>query len=82
MKNLRELPKLRDSLSYLYVQHSKVEQKHKGIAFYTEDGEVAVPAASLSTLLLGPGSKAAGGKWMQRELGGGGRGTLLRIRPG
>jgi CRISPR-associated protein Cas1 len=56
VKNLRELPKLRDSLSYLYVQHSRVEQKHKGIAFYTEDGEVAVPAASLSALLLGPGS--------------------------
>lgn len=56
MKSLRELPKLRDSLSYLYVDRTRVEQKHKGVAFYRDEGEVAVPAASLSTLLLGPGS--------------------------
>ncbi len=55
MKNLRELPKLRDSLSYLYVERTRIEQKHKGVAFYAEEGEVAVPAASLSVLLLGPG---------------------------
>lgn len=55
MKNLRELPKLRDSLSFLYLERTRVEQKHLGIAFYGDEGEVAVPAAALGLLQLGPG---------------------------
>jgi len=56
MKNLRELPKFRDSLSYLYIEHGRIEQRHKSIAWYGEDGEVAIPCASLGVLLLGPGT--------------------------
>ena len=56
MKNLRELPKFRDGLSYLYIEHGRIEQRHKSIAWYGEEGEVAVPCAALSVLLLGPGT--------------------------
>ncbi len=56
MKNLRELPKFRDGLSYLYIEHGRIEQRHKSIAWYGKEGEVAVPCASLGVLLLGPGT--------------------------
>lgn len=56
-RNLRELPKFRDGMSYLYVDRAIVEQEAKGIALYREDGVVAVPAASLGVLALGPGTR-------------------------
>jgi len=56
MKNLRELPKFRDGLSYLYIEHGRIEKQHKSIAWYGEEGEVSVPAAALGVLLLGPGT--------------------------
>ncbi len=56
-RNLRELPKFRDGLSYLYVEHAVVEQDARAVALYREDGVVAVPAAALGTLVLGPGTR-------------------------
>jgi len=32
MKNLRILPKVRDSLTYLYVEHCRIDQDAKAIA--------------------------------------------------
>lgn len=55
--NLRELTRFADGLSCLYVEHAVVERQDKSIALYREDGMVAVPAASLGTLLLGPGTR-------------------------
>ncbi len=54
--NLQELPKFRDGLSYIYVEHARIEQQDKAIACYRSDGAVAVPAAALGVLLLGPGT--------------------------
>jgi CRISPR-associated protein Cas1 len=57
MQNLRALPKLRDSLSYLYLEHGRLEQKYKAVDFVDKTGGVTpIPAASLSVLLLGPGT--------------------------
>lgn len=57
MKNdLRELPKFRDSLSYLYVEHVIVEQDNKSIMLIDKEGKTQVPCANLSLLMLGPGS--------------------------
>jgi len=56
-RNLNELPKFRDGLSYLYVEHAVVEQEAKAIALYQEAGVVMVPVAALGTLLLGPGTR-------------------------
>ena len=56
MRDLHELPKLRDSLSYLYVEHVRVQQKHKAIELLDKDGRTMVPAAALSVLMLGPGT--------------------------
>lgn len=63
MRNLRELPKLRDGLGYLYFEHGRVEQQDKSIALIPAPGDaapvlevIAVPAAALAVLMLGPGT--------------------------
>ena len=56
MKDLRELPKLRDSLSYLYVEHCRVDREANAIAVHDQDGRVPIPCASLALLMLGPGT--------------------------
>jgi len=56
MRDLHELPKLRDGLSYLYVEHVVVKQKHKAIEIVDEDGRTMIPAAALAVLMLGPGT--------------------------
>lgn len=56
MRNLQELPKFRDGLSYAYVEHARIEQEDKAVAWYSPEGMIAVPAAALGVLLLGPGT--------------------------
>ncbi|MCX5643237.1 MAG: type I-E CRISPR-associated endonuclease Cas1e [Phycisphaerae bacterium] len=56
MQNLQELPRFADKLSYLYVEHAVVDRHEKAIAVHRADGSIAVPAASLAVLLLGPGT--------------------------
>jgi len=55
-KDLHELPRFEDGWSFLYLEHCKIEQEAKAIASYDAEGKVCIPCASLSFLLLGPGS--------------------------
>lgn len=55
-KDYRELPKIRDSISYLYLEYGRVEQTKNGIEFENKKGSIQIPAANLSTLMLGPGT--------------------------
>lgn len=55
-KDLHELPRFEDGWSFLYLEHCKIEQEAKAIASYDAEGKVCIPCASLSLLLLGPGS--------------------------
>lgn len=54
--DLHLLPKVRDSWSYLYVEHCRIDQEDKAIAIHDEKGKVPVPCASLAVLMLGPGT--------------------------
>jgi CRISPR-associated protein Cas1 len=56
MDDLRQLPRFDDSLSYLYVEHARIEQHEKAVAVWDEDGRTPVPAAALALLMLGPGT--------------------------
>ena len=57
IRDLHELPKLRDGLSYLYLEHCIVEQKYKAVeAIDKEHGRTLLPAAALAVLMLGPGT--------------------------
>lgn len=56
LKDLHLLPKVRDSWSYLYVEHCRIEQDDKAIAVFDAQGKTPVPCAALSAVLLGPGT--------------------------
>ena len=56
MQDLHILPKLRDSLSYVYAERAVVQRYRNAVELVDEKGKVAVPIASLSLLLLGPGT--------------------------
>lgn len=56
MKNLQELPRFRDGLSFIYVEHGRIEQEAKAIAWWSPDGIVSIPCAALGVLFLGPGT--------------------------
>jgi len=54
--DLHLLPRVRDAGSFLYLERGHVEQDDRSIAYVTDLGRVAIPAASLSLLMLGPGT--------------------------
>ena len=56
MRDLHELPKLRDSLSYMYVERAVIERKQYAIEVIDQQGRTLVPVASLCLLMLGPGT--------------------------
>lgn len=55
-QDLRALPKVRDSWTYLYVEHCKIEQDMKSIALFDTNGKTPIPCSMLSLLMLGPGT--------------------------
>lgn len=56
MNDLHKLPKLRDSLSYLYLEKAVIQRYRNAVEFVNEDGKTPIPIANLSVLLLGPGT--------------------------
>ena len=58
IEDLRRLPKVRDSLAYVYVEHARIDKLDSSIAVYPADGTcLPVPASSLCLLMLGPGTR-------------------------
>lgn len=57
VKDLHALPKVRDSWSYLYVEHCRVDQDGKAIVLHDAEGRTPVPCAALTLLMLGPGTR-------------------------
>jgi CRISPR-associated protein Cas1 len=56
IRDLHLLPKIRDSWSYLYVEHCRIDQEEKAIAVHDAGGKTPVPCAALTLLMLGPGT--------------------------
>src|SRR5690606_17303058 len=54
--SFRDLPKLRDSISYLYFERGRLEQTKLGVEFVNKLGRTIIPVANLTALLLGPGT--------------------------
>ncbi|HLJ56868.1 MAG TPA: type I-E CRISPR-associated endonuclease Cas1e [Chthonomonadaceae bacterium] len=57
MEDLHQLPQIRDRLSSLYVEHARIDRHEKSIAIWNDEGFTPVPAAALTVLMLGPGTK-------------------------
>lgn len=55
-KDLHALPQLKDSLSYIYIEHAIVEQNDSAIMFIQKEGRTPVPISAITVLLLGPGT--------------------------
>jgi CRISPR-associated protein Cas1 len=56
LKDLHLLPRVEDGWSFLYVDHCRIERDGKAISIWEESGRTAVPCATLSLLMLGPGT--------------------------
>lgn len=57
IEDLHQLPKYRDALSFVYIEHARVDQHERSIAIYDEEGMTPVPIAATAVLLLGPGTR-------------------------
>ncbi|HEX8237994.1 MAG TPA: type I-E CRISPR-associated endonuclease Cas1e [Abditibacteriaceae bacterium] len=57
MDDLHALPKFRDALSFLYVEHARIDRQDNSIALWDAEGCTPAPASSLAVLMLGPGTR-------------------------
>lgn len=55
-QNFRTLPKLRDSISHVYIEHAKIDKEARSICFHDKEGKTQLPVAALTLLMLGPGT--------------------------
>ena len=53
---LAALPRIKDRITFLYVERCKINRQDGSIVFVDEKGSVHVPAATINTILLGPGT--------------------------
>jgi CRISP-associated protein Cas1 len=56
ISDLTLLPRFADGLTFLYAEHVRVDQDGLAICLRDKSGEVPVPVAALSVLMLGPGT--------------------------
>ena len=56
LSDLQVLPRFADGLTFLYVEHARVEQDQHAIVLVDARGRVPVPVAALAVLMLGPGT--------------------------
>ena len=55
MENLRLLPKLRDRISSMYIEHAKIDRHEKSVAIHDPNGITPIPIAQVAVLMFGPG---------------------------
>lgn len=53
---LPELPRIEDRVSFIYIEHAKVNRQDSAITVAESRGIVRIPAAMIGVLLLGPGT--------------------------
>ena len=54
--DLQALPQIRERMTFLYLEHCKLNREDSAITATDINGTVFIPAASISVLLLGPGT--------------------------
>lgn len=53
---LQALPQIKDRMTFVYLEHCKLNRDNNAITVTDEEGIVHIPAAGISVLLLGPGT--------------------------
>lgn len=54
---LMELPQIRDRMSFIYLEHCSINREDSAVKVTDMNGDVCIPAAAVTALLLGPGCK-------------------------
>ena len=55
--DLQALPQVKDRMTFLYLEHCTLGRQDGAITVTDEKGIVQIPAAGISVLLLGPGTR-------------------------
>ncbi len=55
--DLSELPMIKDRVSFIYIEHSKLSRHDSAITVLEHRGIVKIPVAMIGVLLLGPGTE-------------------------
>lgn len=53
---LTELPRIDDRVTFIYIEHAKINRQDSAITVTDQRGVVRIPAAMVGVLLLGPGT--------------------------
>jgi CRISPR-associated protein Cas1 len=53
---IQELPRISERLSYVYLEHCSISRSDSGLTAYCREGEINIPLASISSVMLGPGT--------------------------
>lgn len=53
---LQALPRIRDRMTFIYLEHAQINREDSAISVIDQRGKVFIPAASISVLMLGPGT--------------------------
>lgn len=54
--DLQALSTIKDRMTFIYLERCKISRDGGAITAYDENGTIAIPAAAITTLLLGPGT--------------------------
>lgn len=54
---LEELPQISDRMAFIYLEHCTINREDSAIKVTDLEGDVLIPAAAITILLLGPGCK-------------------------
>ena len=55
--DLQALPQVKDRMTFLYLEHCTLGRQDGAITVTDENGIVHIPAAAITVLLLGPGTR-------------------------
>jgi CRISPR-associated protein Cas1 len=55
MRDMQILPKLSDSISFLYLEQVVIHRNQNTVEAIDQEGRILIPVATLSVLMLGPG---------------------------
>lgn len=54
---LTELPQISDRMTFIYLEHCVINREDSAVKVTDLEGDVFIPAAAITTLLIGPGCK-------------------------
>ena len=57
--NLTELPRIGDRVSFIYIEHAKINRQDSSITVRDAKGLVRIPASMIGVILFGPGTEVS-----------------------